>query len=154
MVRILFVCHGNICRSVSAQYILQDMVNQAGKTAQFEINSAATSREELGNSIYPPMAQALVKAGIPVGTHSARQLTRKDSTSWDHLIGMDDENLHNMRRMLDPEAAPKLHYLMDFAGKPGAAIADPWYTRKFDECVAELSQGCAGLLKTLLSKNS
>ena len=149
MIKILFICHGNICRSVSAQYILQNMVNQSGRTEYFRIDSAATSTEEIGNPIYPPMKQALMEKGIPVGSHTARQLRRSDYEAYDLLIGMDGENLRNMRRMLGEDPAHKIHGLMEYTDQPEETIADPWYTRQFLQCADQIAAGCRGLLAYL-----
>ena len=100
MIKVLFICHGNICRSVSAQYIFQNMVNQEGISKDFLIDSAATSTEEIGNNIYPPMRSALERKGIPIGNHRARQLRRADYEEFDLFIGMDEENMYYMRKIL------------------------------------------------------
>ena len=108
MMKVLFVCHGNICRSVSAQYIFQDLVNRRGLTSEFVIDSAATSTEEIGNAIYPPMKAALERRGVTVGTHQARQLQRSDYEAYDLLIGMDEENMFYMRRILGEDPKGKI----------------------------------------------
>ncbi len=149
MIKVLFICHGNICRSVSAQYIFQNMVKERGLSEQFRIDSAATSREELGNSIYPPMREALERHGIPIGTHRARQLVRADYEDYDFLIGMDEENLFYMKRILGTDTEQKLHYLMEYSGRPKEIIEDPWYTRDFEHCVKQIMEGCEGLLTEL-----
>ncbi len=150
MVKILFICHGNICRSVSAQYILEELLRRRGVTGVLA-DSAATSREEIGNGIYPPMKAALGRMGVPVGDHRARQMKAEDYEAYDLLIGMDRENLYNMRRILGADPEGKLHYLMEYAGRPGEAVEDPWYTRKFDSCAAQIAEGCAGLLEHILN---
>lgn len=147
LIKILFVCHGNICRSVSAQYILQDMVNQRHLENRFFIDSAATSLEEIGNPIYPPMRRALKKKGIPIGDHTARQLKDSDYETYDLIIGMDEENMYYMKRMLGSDPDHKIHYLMEYTGDPDAKIDDPWYTRQFDLCADQISEGCKGLLR-------
>ena len=136
-VKILFVCHGNICRSVGAQYILQDMVNRRGLAGDFLIESAAATTEEIGNPIYPPMA---------------RQLRKADYNRYDLLIGMDEENLSDMNRILGGDPEGKLHYLMEYTGRPEHKIEDPWYTRQFDTCADEIIEGCEGLLAHFESK--
>ena len=148
MVKILFICHGNICRSVSAQYILEELLRRRG-VAGVLVDSAATSQEEIGNEIYPPMKAALGRMGVPVGAHRARQVRAEDYESYDLLIGMDRENLYNMRRILGGDPKGKLHYQMEYAGRPGEAVEDPWYTRKFDSCAAQIAEGCRGLLEHL-----
>ena len=152
MIRILFVCHGNICRSVSAQYIFQNMVNQEGISNDFLIDSAATSTEEIGNNIYPPMRSALERKGIPIGNHRARQLRRADYEEFDLFIGMDEENMYYMRKILGEDPEQKIHGIMEFTDQPEAIIDDPWYTRKFDFCVKQIHEGCRGLLNYLMKK--
>lgn len=149
MHRILFICHGNICRSVSAQYILQDLVNRSGCADGFYIDSAATSTEEIGSLIYPPMRRALAKRGIPIGNHRARQLKRSDYEKYDLFIGMDEENMYYMQRILGSDPGGKIHYLMEFTDHPEEIIDDPWYTRQFDLCADQIEKGCRGLLDSL-----
>lgn len=151
-IKILFVCHGNICRSVGAQYILQDMVNRRGLAGDFLIESAAATTEEIGNLIYPPMERALRKKGIPIGDHRARQLRKADYNRYDLLIGMDEENLSDMNWILGGDPEGKLHYLMEYTGRPEHKIEDPWYTRRFDACADEIIEGCEGLLAHFESK--
>lgn len=151
MVRILFVCHGNICRSVSAQYIFQDLVNRRGLARSYVIDSVATSTEEIGNAIYPPMKAALERRGVPVGTHRARQLKRADYDAYDLLIGMDEENMFYMKRILGEDTQGKIHYLMEYSARPNEIIDDPWYTRRFDACAAQIAEGCDGLLAETLA---
>lgn len=147
MIKILFVCHGNICRSVAAQYIFQDLVDQEGRNGDFFIDSAATSTEEIGNPIYPPMKKALRKKGVPVGEHTARQLKRSDYDKYDLLIGMDEENMYYMKRILGEDPKYKIHYLMEYTDRPDEKIDDPWYTRQFEYCADKLEYGCRGLLE-------
>lgn len=149
MVKILFICHGNICRSVSAQYILEELLRRQGITGVV-VDSAGTSREEIGNEIYPPMKAALLRMGVPIGNHRARQMGVADYKSYDLLIGMDRENLYNMKRLLGGDAQGKLHCLMEYSGHPGMEVADPWYTREFDACAAQIREGCQGLLEHML----
>lgn len=149
MIKICFVCHGNICRSVSAQYILQDMVNHQNIADDFTIDSAATSTEEIGNQIYPPMKAALKQKGIPIGSHRARQLARSDYGKYDLIIGMDEENMYYMHRILGDDPENKIHYLMEYTDQPDAKIEDPWYTRRFTLCANQIEEGCRGLLDHL-----
>ena len=131
MKKILFVCHGNICRSPMAEYVMKDLVKKAGLAAQFHIESAATSTEEIGNPVYPPARRKLAEHGISCAGHAARQLTREDYDRWDLLIGMDGANLRNMRRICGGDPAGKLRLLLDCAGRSGE-VADPWYTGDFE----------------------
>lgn len=149
--KVLFICHGNICRSVSAQYIFEDLVNRRGLAGEFVIDSAATSTEEIGNAIYPPMKAALERRGVPIGTHRVRQLKRSDYDAYDLLIGMDEENMFYMKRILGEDPEGKIHYLMEYSGRPNEIIDDPWYTRNFDACAAQIAEGCDGLLAETLT---
>ena len=127
------------------------MVNRRGLTSEFVIDSAATSTEEIGNAIYPPMKAALERRGVTVGTHRARQLKRLDYEAYDLLIGMDEENMFYMKRILGEDTEEKIHYLMEYSGRPDEIIDDPWYTRKFDACAAQIAEGCDGLLAETLA---
>mgnify|MGYP005827670569 CR=1 FL=1 len=145
MVKILFVCHGNICRSPMAEFVMKDLVKQAGRAAEFTIASAATSTEEIGNPVYPPARRKLAEHGISCSGHAARQLRREDYGRWDLLVGMDRANLRNMERICGGDPDGKLHLLMEFTGRPGE-VADPWYTGDFESTWRDVSQGCAALL--------
>ena len=147
--RILFICHGNICRSPMAEYIMKEMVKREGVAGDWEIESAAVSREEIGNPVYPPARRKLLEQGIPCGHHAARQMTRADYDRFDLLIGMDSANLRNMRRFYGGDPAGKIHMLLEYAGRPGEEVADPWYTGDFQATWQDVSAGCAGLLKQL-----
>ena len=149
MVKILFVCHGNICRSPMAEFVLKDMVKKAGREREFIIASAATSSEELGNPVYPPVRKLLTAHGIDCAGKTARQLRRDDYDRWDLIIGMDEENMFNMRRLFGGDRDGKLHNMMDYAGRPGAAVADPWYTRDFERTWRDVSAACEGLLESI-----
>ena len=146
MVKILFVCHGNICRSPMAEFLMKDMVKKERIEERFYIASAATSTEELGNGVYPPVRRLLSAQGIDCSGKTARQLTRGDYERFDLLIGMDRANMRNMRRILNPKDADgKLHMLLTFAGRDDE-VADPWYTRDFDAAQRDISEGCRALL--------
>ena len=149
MTKILFICHGNICRSPMAEYVMKDLVRQAGLEAQFEIASAATSTEEIGNPVYPPARQKLAEHGIGCSGHAARQLTRQDYETFDVLIGMDSANLRNMRRICGGDPEKKIHLLLDYATRPVQEVADPWYTGDFSKTWEDVLQGCQGLLAAL-----
>ena len=149
MTNILFVCHGNICRSPMAEFVMKDLVEKAGLGERLHIESAATSREEIGNPVYPPARRKLAEHGIGCEGHAARQITARDYQDFDLLIAMDSANLRNMRRFYGVDPAGKIHMLLDYAGRPGEEVADPWYTGDFQATWQDVSAGCAGLLKQL-----
>ena len=149
MIKILFVCHGNICRSPMAEYVMKHLVREAGMEEQFQIASAATSREELGSPVYPPARKKLAEHGISCVGHMARQLQNRDYDEYDLLIGMDYANLRNMHRIYGGDFDDKMHLLMEYAGHPDQEVADPWYTRDFDAAWRDILDGCRGLLKHL-----
>ena len=148
MIKILFVCHGNICRSPMAEFVMKDMVRKAGLENQFHIASAATSGEELGNPVYPPARRKLAEHGIDCSGKTARRLRKSDYTQYDLLFGMDQANLRNMHRMCGGDPEGKLHLLLDFTNRPGN-VADPWYTGDFEATWRDVEQGCQGLLQEL-----
>lgn len=152
MTKILFVCHGNICRSPMAEFVMKDLVEKAGLKDRFHIESAATSTEEIGNPVYPPARRKLVEHGISCAGHAARQLTRKDYDQFDWLIGMDFANLRNMRRMCGGDEQDKIHLLMDYTHRPGE-VADPWYTGNFEATWQDVREGCEGLLQYLTKES-
>ena len=149
MTKILFVCHGNICRSPMAEFIMKDLCEKAG--IPMEIASAATSTEEIGNPVYPPARKKLAEQGISCQGHAARQLTKQDYKHYDLLIGMDNANLRNMTRICGGDPQGKLHLLMDYTHRPGE-VADPWYTGDFQRTYEDISLGCQSLL-TLLTQS-
>ena len=148
MHRILFVCLGNICRSPMAEMILKDMVRQRGLDGEFEIASCATSTEEIGNPVYPPARAELARRGVKCEHRAARQLTKADYEKYDLLIGMDENNIRNMKRMLGGDPKGKIRKMMEFAGSC-ADVADPWYTGGFDVTYRDIQKACEGLLKEL-----
>lgn len=148
MVKILFICHGNICRSPMAEFVMKEMVRRAGREAEFQIASAATSTEELGNPVYPPVRRLLAAHGIDCSGKTARQLRRSDYDDYDLLIGMDDANLRNMQRICGGDPARKIHLLLDYTDHPGS-VADPWYTRDFEATWRDVNDGCSALLDRL-----
>lgn len=148
MVRILFVCHGNICRSPMAEFVMKDLVRKAGGDERFFIASAATSTEEIGNPVYPPARRKLAEHGIGCAGKTARQMTAADYREYDLLIGMDSANLRNMRRICGGDPEGKIRLLMDFTDRPGD-VADPWYTGDFETTWRDISAGCRGLLEWL-----
>jgi protein-tyrosine phosphatase len=148
MIRILFICHGNICRSTMAEYVMKHLVAEAGLADHFFIDSAATSTEEIGNGVHYGTRRKLAQVGISCGNHRARQVTWADYEHFDLLIGMDDANLRNLRRMLKNDPAGKISLLLDYTSRPGA-IADPWYTGDFDATYRDVLAGCQSLLTKL-----
>lgn len=149
MIKILFVCHGNVCRSTMSQFVFQDMVNKCGRQKDFQIDSAATSREEIGNGPHYGTVRKLNAEGIPVLHHRARQMTRKDYDRFDYLIGMDSANIRNMNRICEGDPEGKIYKLLEFAGAE-RDIADPWYTGNFDRTYEDVMEGCKALLKKFL----
>lgn len=148
MVKILFICHGNICRSPMAEYVLKDMVRKAGVEDQFYIDSAATSMEEIGNPVHRGTRDKLRREGIPVGDHRAVQLKKKDYDRFDYLIGMDDWNIRNMKRILGGDPEGKVFKMLEFAGS-SRDVADPWYTGDFETTYRDVVAGCEGLLQEI-----
>lgn len=148
MMKILFVCHGNICRSTMAECVFIWLAQQRGMADRFEVDSAAATREELGNPIYPPAARKLREKGVPILPHRARLMTRADYERFDLLIGMDEENMRDMRRLSGGDPAGKLRRLMDYTDRPGE-VSDPWYTRDFESAYQDILLGCEGLLDAL-----
>ena len=151
MIKVLFVCHGNICRSTMAQCMFQDMVNKMGLSDRFYIDSAATSREEIGNGPHYGTVQKLREVGIPVVPHRARQMTRADYDNYDYLIGMDSYNVSNMMRIAGGDPDNKIYQMLEFAGI-NRSIADPWYTDNFDDTYNDLVIGLNGLWNKLSSQ--
>ena len=148
MKRILFVCHGNICRSPMAEYVMKSLVEEAGLSDDFYIESAATSTEEIGNSVYPPARRKLAEHGIACNGKTARQMTRSDYQRFDLLIGMDSYNIRNMERICGGDPEDKIHLLMDFTPE-AHDVADPWYTGDFEATWQDVLQGCQCLLRKL-----
>ena len=148
MKKILFVCHGNICRSPMAEFVMKELVKRAGREKEFYIDSAATSTEEIGNGPHYGTRTKLAQMGIPCGNHRARRLERADANRYDLIIGMDQENLFYMERILGAEARPKIHLLLEWAGLE-RDIADPWYTGNFDQTYDDIDLGCRALLQKL-----
>ena len=151
MVKVLFICHGNICRSPMAEFVFKDMVKKAGLEDFFEIASAATSTEEIGNPVYPPARRKMAEHGIDCSSKRARQLRRDDYAHYDLLIGMDSANIRNMNRICGGDPDGKIKMMMDFTGRPGD-VADPWYTEDFEATWRDVEEGCRGLLESLLEE--
>ena len=148
MTRILFVCHGNICRSPMAEFVMKDLVKKAGLETEFLIESAATSTEEIGNPVYPPARRKLAEHGISCAGKTSRQFTGSDYDQYDLLIGMDRANIRNMNRICGGDPEGKLHLLMEYTDHPGD-VADPWYTGDFETTWRDVLAGCKGLLERL-----
>lgn len=148
MVKILFICHGNICRSPMAEFVMKDLVHKSGRESEFLIASAATSTEEIGNPVYPPARRKLAEHGIDCAGKTARQLTRQDYADYDLLIGMDSANLRNMNRMCGGDPDGKIRLLLDYVGTH-RDVADPWYTGDFEATWRDVLAGCQALLATL-----
>lgn len=149
MTKILFVCHGNVCRSPTAEFVMRDLVCKAGLEAEFEIASAAAHTDMLGCAVHGPSSKKLAEHGIDCSGKTARLLRPADYDYYDLIIGMDDENMHDMRRLFAGDAEGKLHLMMEYAGKPGAAVADPWYTGDFERTWQDVFTACSGLLGSL-----
>ncbi len=153
MIKVLFICHGNICRSPMAEFVLKDLTQKSNIAHRFYIASAATSTEEIwngvGNPVYPPAREELAKHGITCEGKRAVQVTKADYDKYDYLICMDQNNLRNLSRIIGADKEGKVSLLLDFAGRRGQAIADPWYTGNFKATYADVMAGCEGLLQFL-----
>ena len=147
--KIVFVCHGNICRSPMAEFIFKRMVSDAGLADEFEIISRATSAEELGNPVYPPARAELMRHGICPDGKYAVQLSRTDYGKYDLFVGMDNANIRNMLRLFGSDPEGKIKRLMDYTGR-GGEVSDPWYSGQFDITYRDVYAGCAALLESLL----
>ena len=150
MIKVLFICHGNICRSAAAEMVMKQMAREQGRK-DLQIASAAATREEIGNDIYPPMKKALAAAGYQCEPPAARQTTRAEFSQWDYIVGMDDENMWDMRHIYGGDPEGKLSMLLDWAGKPGQEIDDPWYTRDFNGVLKQIEEGVAGMMRSIRS---
>ena len=148
MTKILFICHGNICRSPMAEFVMKELVRRAGLSDQFLIESAATSREELGNDMHYGTRTKLREMGIPFTRRAARQITINDYDRYDYLVAMDDENLYYMNRCWGGDPKNKIRMLLSFAGTD-RDIADPWYTGNFDQTYEDVLEGCQAFLAAL-----
>lgn len=149
MIKILFICHGNICRSPMAEFLLKDIVNKRGLADAFEIASAATSREEIGNPVHYGTRNKLAQFGISVAGKHAVQVTKRDYEHYDLLLVMDSNNIRNLRRVIGEDTQNKVQLLLDYTERKGESIADPWYTGDFDVTYNDIMEGLAGLLEEL-----
>lgn len=145
MKKILFVCHGNICRSPMAEFVMKDLVKNTGREDEFYIESAATSTEEIGNPVYPPARRKLAEYGITCKGKTARQMTAADYDRFDLLVGMDSMNIRNMVRIAGGDPESKIVRLLDLTSRPGD-VADPWYTGNFDATYRDVLEGCKVLM--------
>lgn len=153
MTSILFVCLGNICRSPMAEFVMKDLVRRRNLAGEFFISSAATSDEEVGNPVYPPVRRLLEDRGISCAGKTARQLRRSDYTRYDFIVGMDEGNRRDMLRLFSGDPQGKVSLLLDFTDHP-RSVADPWYTRDFTAAARDIDEGCAALLDHLLARNA
>ena len=152
MIKVLFVCHGNICRSPMAQYIFQNMIDKDGLTDQFYIDSAATSTEEIGNGLHYGTRSNLDEVGIPYENHRAYQISKQDYEKYDYIIGMDEANIRNINRMIGPDVEGKVYKLLDYVGED-RDIADPWYTGNFDITYNDIIEALEAFLQYLKDNN-
>lgn len=152
MIKILFICHGNICRSPMAEFIMKDLVEKEGLAEQFSIASSATSREEIGNPVHHGTRNKLAQYGISTKGKYAVQLTKKDYNTYDYLIGMEQWNIQNILKIVGSDPEKKVHCLLDFSENP-RDIADPWYTGDFDRTYEDVLEGCKALLNYILKEN-
>ncbi len=146
MTKILFVCHGNICRSAMAEFVMKDIVRRDGREAEFEIASAATSTEEIGNPVYPPVRKLLAEHGLSCSGKTARQITREDYDYYDLIICMDHNNLRNLRYIIPSDPKGKIRLLLP------RDVADPWYTRDFEATWDDVTEGCSALYENLINR--
>lgn len=152
MTRIMFVCHGNICRSPMAEFIMKDLVRKEDLTSRFVIASSATSTEEIGNPVYPPARAELKRHGIFCDDNKrAIQLKKSDYDKYDLFVVMDSDNVRNIRRIFKSDSGNKIHKLLEYAGRDGD-VSDPWYSRRFDVAFADIYEGCEGLLEKLIGE--
>ena len=148
MIKILFICHGNICRSPMAEFVMKDLVQKAGLSHQIQVDSAATSSEEIGNPIHYGTQRKLQEKGIPFDDHRARRMTKRDYETYDLLIGMETMNIRNMMRITQGDPLHKISRILDYTPHP-RDIDDPWYTGNFDITYEQIREGCEALLQKL-----
>lgn len=152
MLKLLFVCHGNICRSPMAEFVMKDIVRKNGLSDEIYVESCATSTEEIGNDIHYGTKRKLIEMGVPFEKRGARQITKKDYENFDYIILMDSYNVRNLKRIIPDDTKNKVFKLLDFSERKGEDIADPWYTGNFDETYNDVLEGCNGLLLKLKSE--
>ena len=149
MYKIMFICHGNICRSPMAEFVMKDIVRKNGMEDMFVIDSCATSREEIGNDMYPPAKRKLTEMGVDYTRRKARQVVREE-LEWDHVICMDRNNMRNLTRMFG-EDAKKVRLMMSLVGEE-RDVADPWYTGDFDATYDDVLRGCTALFEEIMGR--
>lgn len=147
MKKILFICHGNICRSTMAEMVFKHLIRQQHIDHLFYVDSVATSREEIGNNVHRGTRRKLAEVGIPCSDHYATQITKADYDKYDYLIVMDTANIRELKWIIPSDPEGKVSMLLDYAGREGESIADPWYTGDFDETYEDVLAGCEGLLE-------
>ena len=145
--RILFICHGNICRSTMAEFVMKHLVKQAGREDEFEIASAATSREEIGHDTHYGTKEKLREKGVPFTPRRAVQMTKQDYQYYDLIVAMDKENLWGIRRIIGEDTLGKVRLLLSYDGEPEGEVADPWYTGDFETTYVDVLRGCTKLLE-------
>ena len=150
MKKILFVCHGNICRSPMAEFVMKRLVRERGIERDFILESAATSPEELGNPVYPPARRMLARHGISCSGKNAVRMTKSDYDKYDYIVAMDSMNVRNIMRIIGSDTKSKVSMLLDFTDHP-RSVADPWYTGDFDSTYSDVTEGCQALLNTIIS---
>ena len=152
MIKVLMVCHGNICRSPMAEFLLKDLINKMGISHKFKVDSAGTSTEELGNPVHPGTVKKLQSENIPMTQRRAVQLKKKDYQQYDWLLCMDEMNIKNTLKIIDSDPEQKVKKLLDFSDQP-RDIADPWFTGNFDQTYGDILEGCEGFLRYLRNNN-
>lgn len=151
-IKILFVCYGNICRSTMAEMVFEHLIREAHMEMFFEVSSAATSREEIGNGVHYGTRRKLEEEHIPCKEHRAVQMTMEDYDYYDYLIGMDTDNIRRMKKIAGGDPENKMYRLLEFSSRKDASIADPWYTGNFNDTYRDVLEGCSGLLVFLKGK--
>ena len=150
MINVLFVCHGNICRSTMAEFVMKELVRQAGKETEILVDSKACRTDEIGSDTHPGTKAALTAHNIPFTKRKARQIQRADYDAYDYLVAMDEENMRDLRRLTGNDPAGKCHLLLSYAGE-NREVADPWYTGNFEVTYQDVDKGCRALLQKLIS---